>query len=296
MWLVSFSEPSPLSRVRLTKRAGTGLLRRIAAAAVVGSSSVAAAALAATSSGSMTPPPISFDQRLQHARGGLAAGRAEVEARSRPARRSPWNSRCSCSRTGRNPAAPSPPSASSAPAAPWRAPCGPRWASPDLSTASSRPLLGPAGAAGAGGGPAARLPQRLDEEPVEPGALRRRMNGASARDDLRDDVDAHAATSATSAFSASTSWRLAKSKKLSSGAARFAEVGREQLLDRRRATRRWGCRGQSSRPIFASPLEPPPTKRWKPSTGSRLLAAGRPCRRSGRCRRYSAGRRNGGSR
>jgi hypothetical protein len=63
MWFVVFSEPSPLSRVRDTKLAGTGFSRQRPGVRSA-DFGCRAASLAACSSGSMTPPPISSTSDL----------------------------------------------------------------------------------------------------------------------------------------------------------------------------------------------------------------------------------------
>ena len=180
----------------------------------------------------MTPPPDLLDELLQHARGFLAAGRAEIQPRPRPARR--WRfgiGRRNCSRTGRNPAAPSRPS------------CGARIGLPSASFmrssigiagschgASSSSL--PAQAPGAGRRRRRRAgvverQQRPAKKPVQPGALlvvERRIFGDQTESSGGVIGCVHAAhLRRSSAATRPTSWRARE---------------RLEALVRRRAVRR----------------------------------------------------------
>ena len=72
MWQVCFSEPSPLSRVRLTKRAVDRMRARIAEARIVRLLR-RGGGLGRDLFGVDDAAAHLLDQRLQHARGGLAA-------------------------------------------------------------------------------------------------------------------------------------------------------------------------------------------------------------------------------
>ena len=134
---VSFSEPGLLSRVRETTVAVDRIVARAARRRLRPQPRSSRARRAARGRARRAgAAPISSIQLLEHARGVLAARHAEVQPLLllEDDRRGVFLA--ACSRTGRNPAAPSPPSCGAAAAGLRRASCGRRSAWRDRATAS----------------------------------------------------------------------------------------------------------------------------------------------------------------
>ncbi len=158
-----------------------------------------------------------------------------------------WSSPRSCSRTGRNPAAPSPPSCAAAAACLRRASCARRigmvWSCHGASPSSASPsgrcarrrhqrgaLLGRER-----GDARAVERDEAGEEAVQPGALlgaRTARSPAPAIGIGGGTVWRHSAASASNiALSASISWRRVKARKVSSRPARLREIALQHALD-----------------------------------------------------------------
>ena len=176
-------------------------------------------------------------QRLEHAGGFLAARHAQIQPLFLALRRSRRNNSCNRSRTGRNPAAPSPPSCASAAACRPRASCARPSASvwscqgappssssalfgagaPDISAAACSPESGVTPEPSSETSPA-KKPLSQARCSSENGAVSGTSDGQRRRQVLR-----HSAASASNiALSASTSCRREKARKVSSREARCA--------------------------------------------------------------------------